>query len=331
MIYIIGLGRSGSTLLTAVLNNHSQIKAIPEIPLVLFFANDYKNIQVKSESLESKTKIYLNLIQNIRPKSIIDLNIEQLENTVYSSYIEYCERIFEQFNIINSHGSKKIYVDKNPQYTFFTNELKKIDPNAKFILLVRDYRDNVLSRMEKPHNKTVNPAYNAFRNRFYLKELSKVMYLKNSILIHYENLANEPLLEINRICKFLNVPFENQMFEFDQSQFSNLEVKKSDMNEFINKHFANLGKPITNSVVGKWKLKLAENDIQLIEGICNKYGKLFKYDPTLKLNSYLWYVLLHFPYYLLAKWHIAKDRLIYYFPSSIKLRRLKAIYSKILN
>ena len=53
------------------------------------------------------------------------------------------------------------------------NELKEIDPNAKFIMLVRDYRDNVLSRMEKPHNKTDHPAYNAFRNRFYLKELAK--------------------------------------------------------------------------------------------------------------------------------------------------------------
>ena len=72
MVYIIGLGRSGSTLLTAVLNNHSQIKAIPEIPLILFFANEYKTIQGKSESLERKTRIYLDLIQNIRPKSIID-------------------------------------------------------------------------------------------------------------------------------------------------------------------------------------------------------------------------------------------------------------------
>ena len=328
MIYIIGLGRSGSTLLTAVLNNHSQIKAIPEIPLILFFANDYQNIQGKSETLEIKTKIYLNLIQNIRPKSIIDLNIGQLQNSVYSSYIEYIEKIFEQFNIINSRGSKIIYVDKNPQYTFYTNELKKIDPNAKFILLVRDYRDNVLSRMEKPHNKTVNPAYNAFRNRFYFKKLSKVMSMKNSILIHYENLANEPLVEINRICEFLNVPFEKQMFEFDQSQFADLNVNKSNMNEFIYKHFANLGKPITNSAVGKWKEKLAEKDIQLIESICNKYGKLFKYNSTVNLNSYLWYVLRYFPYYLLAKWHIAKDRLIYYFPSSIKLRRLKATYKK---
>jgi hypothetical protein len=155
--------------------------------------------------------------------------------------------------------------------------------------------------------------------------------MKNSILIHYEKLANDPLVEINRICEFINVPFENQMFEFNQSQFSNLEVKKSDMNEFINKHFSNLGKPITNSAVGKWKEKLAVKDIQLIESICNKYGKLFNYNSTLNLNSYLWYVLRYFPYYLLAKWHIAKDRLIYYFPSSIKLKRLKAIYNKLVN
>lgn len=331
MVYIIGLGRSGSTLLTAVLNNHSQIKAIPEIPLILFFANEYGSLQRKSESLEIKTRNYLELIQNIRPKSIIDLNIDQLKNVGYSSYIEFCERVFEHFKIINSFGSKKIYVDKNPQYTFYTSELKKIDPNAKFILLVRDYRDNVLSRMEKPHNKTDNPAYNAFRNRFYLKELSRVRTMKNSLLIHYEDLANEPVAVMERICEFLNIPFETEMFEFDQSQFANLEVKKSDMNEFINKHFSNLGKPITNSSVGKWKEKLVEKDLQLIESICNKYGELFQYYPRLKLNSYTWYVIRYFPHYLLAKWHIIKDRLIYYVPSSIKLKRLKAIYNKILN
>ena len=331
MVYIIGLGRSGSTLLTAVLNNHSQIKAIPEIPLILFFANEYKTIKGKSESLERKTRIYLDLIQNIRPESIIDLNIGQLQNIGYFKYIEYCERVFEQFKIINSHGSKNIYVDKNPQYTFYTSELKKIDPNAKFILLVRDYRDNVLSRIEKPHNKTANLAYNAFRNRFYLKELSKAKNIKNSILIHYENITNEPLAEIKRICEFLNISFENQMFEFDQSQFENLEVKKADMNEFINKHFSNLGKHITNSAVGKWKEKLEEKDIHLIESICNKYGKLFQYYPTLKLNSYLWCVMRYFPFYLLAKWHIVKDRIMYYIPSSIKLKRLKAIYNKILD
>ena len=62
MIYIIGLGRSGSTLLTAVLNNHSQIKAIPEIPLILFFANDYQNIQGKSpsSSLDSGNQLRYN-------------------------------------------------------------------------------------------------------------------------------------------------------------------------------------------------------------------------------------------------------------------------------
>jgi hypothetical protein len=331
MVYIIGLGRSGSTLLTAVLNNHSQIKAIPEIPLILFFAHEYKGIHGKTESLEKKTITYLNLIQNIRPKSIIDLKVEQLHNVDYSNYIEYCESIFAQFKIINSLGSKKIYVDKNPQYTFYTNELKNIDPNAKFIILVRDYRDNVLSRMEKPHNKTDHPVYNAFRNRFYLKELAKKKDLKNSILIHYEDLAKSPITEIKKICTFLSVPFENEMFEFNQSEFTNLEVKKSDMNEFINKHFSNLGKPITNSSVGKWKEKLAQKDLELIESICDKYGKLFHYNSTLKLNPYYWLVIRYLPHYTLAKWHILKDKIIYFIPSSIKIKRSKMMYKKFLN
>ena len=331
MVYIVGLGRSGSTLLTAILNNHSQIKAIPEIPLVLFFSFEYQKIKEKSETLEKKSKLYLDLIQNIRPKSIINLNSETIEKFEYSNYIEFCESVFSKFDIVNSHGVKKIYIDKNPQYTFYINELKKIDPNAKFIMLVRDYRDNVLSRMEKPHNKTDHPAYNAFRNRFYLKELAKKEGLKNSILIHYENLAKSPEAELKKICAFLGVPFDHRMFEFDQSQYSNLTVNRSDMNEFINKHFSNLGKPITDSSVGKWQKKLSQKEIVLIESICHKYGKVFNYENSSTLKPYIFYVLRFMPHFVTAKWHILKDKLIYHAPSALKIKRLKKIHQKFLS
>ncbi|NBU46861.1 MAG: sulfotransferase [Flavobacteriales bacterium] len=328
MVFIVGLGRSGSTLLTSILNNHSDIKAIPEIPLVMFFLHEFKNIKEKSEKLEKNSVVYLDLIQNIRPQSIINLKTENLHKIQYSNYREFCESVFSQFEIVNSIGAYKFYIDKNPQYTFYINELIEIDPNAKFIMLVRDYRDNVLSRMEKPHNKTDHPAYNAFRNRFYLKELSKKKGIKNSILIRYEDLAKSPEFEIKKICDFLCIPFNQKMFEFDKAQYSNLTVKRSDMNEFINKHFSNLGKPITEASVGKWKNKLNDKEIQLIESICHKYGKGFNYSNSSITKPYVYYVIRYLPHYLLAKWHILKDRLIYYVPSSIKLKRLKNIHQK---
>jgi hypothetical protein len=328
MVFIVGLGRSGSTLLTAILNNHSDIKAIPEIPLILFFSHEYKGIKEKSETLEKKSSEYLGLIQNIRPQSIINLNTENLQNIEYSNYREFCESVFSKFDIVNSYGAKKIYIDKNPQYTFYINELKEIDPNAKFIMLVRDYRDNVLSRMEKPHNKTDHPAYNAFRNRFYLKELAKKRGFKNSILVHYEDLAKSPETEIKRICDFLCIPFDHKMFEFDRSQYSNLTVKRTDMIDFINKHFSNLGKPITDASVGKWKNKMSKNDIELVESICHDYGKIFNYENTTKLKPYTFYVFRFLPHYIVAKWHIIKDKLIYFAPSSLKLKRLKKIHQK---
>ena len=328
MVFIVGLGRSGSTLLTAILNNHSDIKAVPEIPLVVFFSHEYKSLNEKSVTLEKKTREYLELVQNIRPQSIINLNTENLHKIEYSNYREFCESVFSQFEIVNSIGEKKIYIDKNPQYTFYINELKEIDPNAKFIMLVRDYRDNVLSRMEKPHNKTDHPAYNAFRNRFYLKELAKRKGIENSILIYYEDLVKSPETEIKKICNFLSIPFDYKMFEFDKTQYSNLTVKRSDMNEFISKHFSNLGKPITDSSVGKWKNKMSKNDLELVESICHDYGKFFYYENSTKLKPFIFYVLRYFPHYLTAKWHILKDRLIYYAPSSIKLKRLKKIHQK---
>ena len=62
--YIIGIGRSGSTLLTTILNAHSSMKAIPEIPISIFFAANYKKINKRDLILEKQTEVYLGYIQS---------------------------------------------------------------------------------------------------------------------------------------------------------------------------------------------------------------------------------------------------------------------------
>jgi hypothetical protein len=103
------------------------------------------------------------------------------------------------------------------------------------------------------------------------------------------------------------------------------------MNEFINKHFSNLGKPITDSSVGKWQKKLSEKEIVLIESICHKYGKVFNYENLSTQKPYIFYVLRFMPHFIMAKWHILKDRLIYHAPSDLKIKRLKKIHQKFLS
>ncbi|MFM7467460.1 MAG: sulfotransferase family protein [Crocinitomicaceae bacterium] len=331
MVYIIGIGRSGSTLLTYLLNNHPEIKAVPEVPLVLFFANDFQNIQKKSIELEKYTKEYLDTMQLMRPKALVSISNVVFEDLEYETYTGFCDKVVEQFQMIDSKGVKKVYVDKNPQYSLFIPELRRIDSKAKFILLVRDYRDNVLSRNKKQNNKPTNLAYNAFRNRFFLKELAKNKNHQDCFVLTYEDLVTFSREKITEVCNFLNVPFDEDVFKQIEYNSNDLDVEFNPLNDFVHAHFSQLNKPITTNAVGKWKKELKESEVQLIESICNDYGVQFGYHKSTRTKNYYWLILLHLPQFLLAKWHILKDRLIYYVPSSIKLKRLKKIHQKFLS
>ena len=41
--FIIGIGRSGTTLLSQLLNNHKEIQALPEANFLVFFLNQFQN------------------------------------------------------------------------------------------------------------------------------------------------------------------------------------------------------------------------------------------------------------------------------------------------
>lgn len=328
MVYIIGIGRSGSTLLTYLLNNHPEIKAVPEVPLVLFFANRFQNIQKKSSELEKYAKEYLDTMQLMRPKVLVNISSVVFEGLEYETYAGFCDKVYGQFQIIASKGTKNVYIDKNPQYSLFIPELRKIDSESKFILLVRDYRDNVLSRNKKQNNKPTNLAYNAFRNRFFLKELVKNKNHKDCFVLTYEDLVTYPQNKISELCMFLNIPFNEDIFKKVDYDLNDLDVEFSPLNDFIREHFSQLNKPITINAVGKWKKELKESEVQLIESICNDYGSDFGYQKSTKLSSYSLLCLNYFPQYLLAKWHIWKGKIIYKMPLIIKLNRLKSKLKK---
>lgn len=323
MIYIVGIGRSGSTLLTSILNNHSQVKAIPEVPFVLFFSRYFSKIQGKCLTLEDQTKEYLNVFQKIRPKSIVNITNQFPTNFKYNSYIEFCKKVLDGFEIINSKGIHQIYVDKNPQYSLFIPQLRKIDSNAKFIFLVRDYRDNVLSRSKKRNNKPINVAYNSFRNRFFLKALKRTMKEQDCMIIQYEKLVTESKATISELCDFINIPFEESMLSPASFEESQLEVSYQPLNTFMKDHFSQLTRSINSSAVGKWKNNFSEKELKQIEGICGNIGNFFGYKKSTRPLPYSFFIARFFSQYLLAKWHIIKAKLIYILPPKIKINQLK--------
>ena len=258
-LFIIGMPRSGTKLLRTILNNHSNIY-IPEVE-TLFIPRILKKYGGK----------YLNDEDAKEIKQIIQdslfyfyyLKGRDFEFPTSLSNDETAVSLLDMFfeNLSNTQNKKiEIIGDKSPNYIFDIDILRRYYPKAKFIHIIRDPRDVVVS-MKNAWNKNVYRS--AYRWSLGIQSFNKEKKM-NSIEIRYEDLLNNSQEVVNKICFFLNVPFEDKM----------LNVSKS-----VENYGSAKGKSgILQFNINKYRDKLTEKQIKLIEGYTFKYLKKYGYS-----------------------------------------------------
>ena len=137
------------TLLSNLLNGHTQILSVPEsVFLILigikfrhksgFTEKDYKAIVANLWLRKSELNFWVGIkIMQELLKVIIawkPQSLAELFNCIYLSY-----------NGVGSKPNPKVVVDKNPMYTKHLKVIERYYPNSKKIILVRDYRDRYVS------------------------------------------------------------------------------------------------------------------------------------------------------------------------------------------
>ena len=148
MFFVLGRGRSGSDLLVRILNTHQQLSVAPE---ALFLINLYrKYANVKNWNEQKILSFFHDLLLENRLTDWWQLDKKQLKHDLLklsgeATFQTLCKTVYLNFAQQTGKENVKLLGDKNPTYTLFAKELLQIYPEAKFIHLVRDPRDNILS------------------------------------------------------------------------------------------------------------------------------------------------------------------------------------------
>ncbi len=290
--------RSGTTLLLSMLNSVETNLCIPEIPIAMYLFNSHRNRTVFNEndfrkilSLRTKLKYIRNV--NIKENFFVD-NLNDCKT--YQDFIQLaCLSI--------SDDSKKIQlieniIDKNPIYTFYTDELSSIFPESKFIIMTRNPFGFVNSCIESidPGKKARSAEFYSFAYEAYAKQIIRLQkkYFDRSLIIRYEDFVEKPEFTLNLICNFLEFEFNSDMLEFyKKSQNSN--VKKEIFNESqkirMEYKFEALAKPVNTTRIESWKNKLTPKEIQIIRSVtqstAQKLGYEIEYSPLQFSFNYL--------------------------------------------
>jgi hypothetical protein len=337
--YIIGIGRSGTSLLMSLLGSHPELHAPPENYFSVFFANAFANKTSFAPQEIQLIHRFNNAFGKLQPYVGFEYELpnEVITNGFKGSYLELCNEIYNSFQhaVIPKKENPNI-IDKNPVNTLFLSELASINSSAKYILMIRDYRANILSRKESIHLLSPRVAFNAIRWNYFTKRALqwKKRYPKQVLVVRYEDLVYEPDVILQQVFDFLGVSpiFSEELRQLERSGYEHYKNDVAiEQSERARKKYEDLAKPIFTNRTDKWKTGLRESEIEIAEAFCKEIGSIFDYrsQSNLKKSNSCLIRLKYLPLNLKIRTNFIKDALFYYLPISYKVNRFEQYVAKI--
>jgi hypothetical protein len=259
---------------------------------VLFTQSTFKNKNFENESVVDEFVNLFNykfskVISFWKPKSELKSEIMKLENKSFSNV---CKQVYLNYPFADNENKKvSCIVDKNPIYSLYIDDLNRLFPDSKYIVLSRDYRDNILSRKKFSDKKSSIYSLAVSWNYFYDAVFKSIK--KNQLdytILRYEDLVDKPTETLIKLCDFLNIEFDEKMLHFqDLSKDIKNYVKENLTNEEFDKLSAmhhNLEKKINVDRVNSYRKELSEQEIFILDTICFDQAKVFNYKPNGLIN-----------------------------------------------
>lgn len=192
--------------------------------------------------------------------------------------------IYSKYKSQNPKKEILLLGDKNPVYSTNTKKLFEIFPEAKYIHLTRDYRDNIQSILKVDFEAPYIPLI-SYRWKYSAKRILKLkkQHPQSFYTIRYEDFVSEPKRYFSDICKFLSIDYHEQVFDIRNQKDSSF--KKYPEKE-VKKYHQSLKQPINTNKIGIWKKTLSDKQVKMADSIIGKYAEQMGYERKFKGKNY---------------------------------------------
>ena len=268
-IFILGSARSGTSLLSRIIDSHPNIGVPFESQLYntfypwLKYYGDLSDI--KNQCLLLKDILLTDPMQGWDPKPDLDETLNNVTRTTFDGLVEALIGAWAK------KRNKKRWGEKTPWHVYYWREILNGFPDAKFIHIVRDGRDASMSwKAARFGPKHIYPLAKKWRNYLdVVTEFEKEVSPSALYELRYEDLLDNPEGIAREICTFVGEEYSEEMLNF----YKNPALYPTDKgNE------KNLTKPLMNSNKDKWKLLLNKGDREIFESVAGHYLDKYSYE-----------------------------------------------------
>ena len=195
-IFVLGMPRSGSTLVDQIISSHSKVDGTQELPNI---------IKIAAELNTNNQNNYPEVLKELDESKLSNLGKDYISETAWA------------------RDSAPFFIDKMPNNFIHIGLIKTILPNAKIIDTRRDPMDTCFSCFKQFFARGQLFTYSLEDLGNYYTDYIRAMnhwhnvYGKDIYTVHYDNVINETEETIRELIDYCELPFENECLEFYNS------------------------------------------------------------------------------------------------------------------
>lgn len=292
MFFITGASRSGTTLLSFVLRNHSQVFGLKELHYFGQFW-DARNPEQQLDEGQMQTAaatLFARQRQGVlgaKPVQEDMDNAKQFLDTLSSEDRNAAGLFAAVAQKLSSEGGKAIPCEQTPRNIFYAEALLEAYPNAHVIHMMRDPRAVMASQKQRWKRRQLATEksgvplsqslrvwvnYHPYTVARLWKRASRLAQRLTDhprfTLVRFEDLLGESEPTIRSLCDSLGIEFEPAMLEVGQINSS---------------HQSSVGgarKGLHTDAIDKWRDTLSPAEIAITERICGSLMDDFGYTGS---------------------------------------------------
>ncbi len=297
IFFIMGRPRSGTTLLSTLFDAHPNVKIPPEFPIMLPLYQAFRKVRDWDEKAILSFVAFIFQHNVFIHRTLENLKIDRAQFTADLMTLKHKGTIQDFLKKVNEQGfsifpKKEILRigDKNPVYSIYTERFLKIFPEARFICIIRDYRDNFVSMRKLSDLKLEAPilTLQVYRWKYVVKLFlrCKKRYPDRFHIIRYEDLVMKKSEVLDELCQFIGIPYDPTVFDFYKKKE---ETFKAYNNPLVERFHGSLMNPVNTGRMDLWKKDLTPAEIQMADFVAGKYAEFFQYHKPVKgFSPMLW-------------------------------------------
>lgn len=221
MPFIVGVPRSGTTLLRLMCDAHPDLSLPPEMGFMPAVARLRLESPARAAFLKAVTEM-----PSWQDANIDAAEFEQALSTLQPFNVSEGVRTF--YRIYAGRFGKSRWGDKTPAYCLHMRDIERILPEAHFIHIIRDGRDVALSLRGlwfSPGDEIEDLA-NHWRSWIHTaRRLGK--RCRHYLEIRYEDLISNASSVLPKLCDFIGLPYHAQMERYYESAAVRLDEVKT--------------------------------------------------------------------------------------------------------